>query len=132
MKNPENVVFFDGVCNFCNATVNWLMIANKRRNLMFASLQGKTAEQVLAVSDRVGLASLVYYRKGKVYRKSTAALWVFRDTAWYGFLAFPFFLIPIVLRNRVYDWVASNRYRWFGKRDSCRVPTLDEKARFLD
>jgi len=117
MRNPENIVFFDGVCNFCNSTVNWLMAANKRRNLRFASLQGKTAEKVLPVSDRVDLASIVYYRKGRVYRKSGAALWVFRDVAWYGFLAFPFFLIPVGMRDRVYDWVASNRYRWFGKRD---------------
>ena len=132
MRNPENVVFFDGVCNFCNSAVNWLMAANKRRNLRFASLQGKTAEKVLPVSDRVDLASIVYYRKGRVYRKSTAALWVFRDVAWYGFLVFPFFLIPAVLRDLVYDWVATNRYRWFGKRDACRVPTLAEQDRFLD
>ena len=125
-------MFFDGVCNFCNSTVNWLMAANKRRNLRFASLQGKTAEKVLPVSDRVDLASIVYYRKGRVYRKSAAALWVFRDVAWYGFMTFPFFLIPVGMRDRVYDWVASNRYRWFGKRDTCRVPRLDEKARFLD
>jgi predicted DCC family thiol-disulfide oxidoreductase YuxK len=108
------------------------MAANKRRNLRFASLQGKTAEKVLTVSDRVDLASVVYYRKGRVYRKSTAALWVFRDVAWYGFLVFPFFLIPTVLRDRVYDWVATNRYRWFGKRDTCRVPTLAEQTRLLD
>ena len=131
MSRPDSIIFFDGVCNFCNSTVNWLMIRNKRGNLKFASLQGESAKVLLPEEWLNDLSSIVYYRRGKCYVKSTAVLFIFIDLAWYGVLVLPFFLVPTFIRNYMYDGIARNRYRWFGKRSSCRIPTTEEQSRFL-
>ncbi|MFM7104750.1 MAG: thiol-disulfide oxidoreductase DCC family protein [Flavobacteriales bacterium] len=131
MSRPDSIIFFDGVCNFCNSTVNWLMIRNKRGNLKFASLQGESAKVLLPEEWLNDLSSIVFYRRGKCYVKSTAVLFIFIDLAWYGVLVLPFFLVPTFIRNYLYDGIARNRYRWFGKRSSCRIPTTEEQSRFL-
>jgi predicted DCC family thiol-disulfide oxidoreductase YuxK len=132
MEAANNIVFFDGVCNFCNNTVNWLMARNTRRNLLFSSLQGSNAQRVLPQELLVDLSSIVYYRRGRIFTKSTAVLFICNDMAWYGGLALPFFLVPRFVRDGVYNWVARNRYKWFGKSDTCRVPSAAERTRFLD
>lgn len=132
MDQTENIVFFDGVCNFCNSTVNWLMARNSRGNLKFSSLQGSAATRLLPEAMVRDLSSIVYYRNGNCLVKSTAVLYIFRDMAWYGFLALPFFLVPRFLRDAIYSWVATNRYRWFGKRQNCRIPSPEERSRFID
>jgi predicted DCC family thiol-disulfide oxidoreductase YuxK len=132
MSQPDSIVFFDGVCNFCNSTINWLIARNTKGNLKFSSLQGSTAERLLPMEMVKDLSSIVYYRKGRSYTKSTAVLFILNDMAWYGFAALPFLLVPRFLRDGVYNWVARNRYRWFGKRESCRIPTPEERIRFLD
>ena len=132
MEVANNIVFFDGVCNFCNGTVNWLMARNKRRNLLFSSLQGSTAKRLVPQEMLVDLSSIVYYRKGSMYTKSTAVLFICKDMAWYGGLALPFLLVPRFVRDGVYNWVARNRYKWFGKSDTCRIPSAAERTRFLD
>jgi predicted DCC family thiol-disulfide oxidoreductase YuxK len=132
MNASDNIVFFDGVCNFCNGTINWLMARNTRQNLLFSSLQGSTAKRLLPHEMLVDLSSIVYHRRGRIYTKSTAVLFICKDMAWYGGLALPFLLVPCFVRDRVYNWVAQNRYKWFGKSDACRVPTAAERTRFLD
>jgi len=132
MSQPDSIVFFDGVCNFCNSTVNWLVARNTKGNLKFSSLQGSTAQRLLSNEMVTDLSSIVYYRKGSSYTKSTAVLFIVSDMAWYGFLALPFLLVPRFLRDGIYNWVARNRYRWFGKREACRIPTHEERGRFLD
>jgi predicted DCC family thiol-disulfide oxidoreductase YuxK len=132
MSHPESIVFFDGVCNFCNSTVNWLIARNIRGNLKFSSLQGETAKQLLPEALVSDLSSIVYFRNGKFFIKSTAALLIFRDMAWYGFLGLPFFIVPSFLRDALYNWIARNRYHWFGKREACRIPTPEERSRFME
>jgi len=132
MEAANNIIFFDGVCNFCNGTVNWLMARNKKRNLLFSSLQGSNAQRILPQELLVNLSSIVYYRKGRIYTKSTAVLFICKDMAWYGGLALPFLLVPRFARDGVYNWIARNRYKWFGKSDTCRIPSAAERTRFLD
>jgi predicted DCC family thiol-disulfide oxidoreductase YuxK len=132
MSKSESIVFFDGVCNFCNSTVNWLMARNRRGNLKFSSLQGSTASRLLPQPMVKDLSSIVYYRKGNCYTKSTAVLFIVRDMAWYGLIAMPFLLLPRFVRDNIYNWIARNRYRWFGRREACRLPTPEERSRFLD
>ena len=132
MNASDNIVFFDGVCNFCNGTINWLMARNTRQNLLFSSLQGSTAKRLLPHEMLVDLSSIVYHRRGRIYTKSTAVLFICKDMAWYGGLVLPFLLVPRIVRDGVYNWVAQNRYKWFGKSDACRVPTAVERTRFLD
>jgi predicted DCC family thiol-disulfide oxidoreductase YuxK len=132
MLQQQSIVFFDGVCNFCNSSVNWIMARNKKGNIMFASLQSDAAKRILPPSMLTELSSLVYYRNGKCHVKSRAALFIFRDMAWYGFLGMPLLLLPPFLGDAIYDWVARNRYKWFGKRETCRIPSPQERNRFMD
>lgn len=132
MSEQQSIVFFDGVCNFCNSSVNWIMARNTKGTIKFAPLQGNAAKRMLPPSMISELSSLVYYRKGKCLVKSRAALAILRDAAWYGFIGLPLLLVPRFLSDAVYDWFARNRYTWFGKRESCRIPTAEEKNRFLD
>ena len=132
MSQRDAIVFFDGVCNFCNGTVNWLMARNKRGNLSFSSLQGKAAQTLLPEHMVKDLSSIVYYRSGKCYTRSSAVIRIVMDMAWYGKAAALFLLVPAFIRDHIYGWIARNRYRWFGKREACRIPTKEERARFID
>lgn len=136
MKNEicDRVVFFDGVCNFCNYWVNFAIKRDKKKKLKFAPLQGETAKvvfqkQSLSTST---LSTVVFIEEGKVYTQSSAALRICRhlDGGWklfYGLI-----VIPKFIRDAIYNVIAKNRYRWFGKTESCMIPTPEMKKRFLD
>lgn len=125
------IVFFDGVCNLCNATVDFL-IRRKSKHLYFASLQGKTAEARLGSVRVQALSSVILFRRGAIYEKSDALLEIctLLGGAWTFFQIFR--IIPRNLRDYVYDFIASHRYEWFGKRETCRLPTPEERTQFLD
>ncbi|GAB3177739.1 thiol-disulfide oxidoreductase DCC family protein [Telluribacter humicola] len=128
-----NIVFFDGVCNLCNGAVNFLIDHDSKQQLKYASLQSKAGQAVL---QKYGLPqdeyeSFLLLKEDKLYQKSDAALEVARllGGAWAGLYVFK--LIPRFIRDAVYNWVASNRYRWFGKNSSCRIPTPELRERFV-
>ncbi len=127
-----HVIFFDGVCGLCNGFVDFVMRMDKKNIFHFAPLQGEYAAQHLPQSDTSDLSSVVFMSDGKTLRKSHAVLGVFR------MLGLPLSLldvakvIPQPLLDMIYDWVASNRYRWFGQKDTCRIPTPSERSRFLN
>jgi predicted DCC family thiol-disulfide oxidoreductase YuxK len=129
LANSE-VVFFDGVCNLCNAFVNFLMARSTR--LLFASLQGKTAAETLPKEMIDGLSSIVFYDHGRIYTESSAALRILTRLGGLYKLLGVFLIVPRFFRDAVYRFVASHRYSWFGKRDICRLPTPEERAQFLD
>ncbi len=132
MKDDRCIVFFDGVCNLCNGAVNWLVARNVRGKLNFASMQGSTAASLLPVEMRENSQSVIYYRNGRLLVKSTAAVYILSDGAWYGGIAMLLLLVPVFVRDGIYDWVARNRYRWFGKKETCRIPTEAECSYFLN
>ena len=129
----QPVILFDGVCNFCNGAVNFAIKRDKKARLKFATLQSGIASQLL---DKFNLSardlnSFVLIENGKVYTRSTAALKVFRylDGLWplmYGFI-----IVPIFLRDAIYKLIAKNRYRWFGIRKECMIPTPEVRSRFF-
>lgn len=129
----DRVVLFDGECNLCDATVDRLLRLDRRRRLRFGALQSERGRELL---ERHGgsadMESIVYLRDGELLERSSAALHIARDLGGIPTLAFALVVVPPFIRDRVYDWVARNRYRWFGRRDTCRVPTPGERARFLD
>lgn len=128
------VVLFDGVCNLCNGAVNMLIDRDKKNVFRFASLQSAYGQQVVAKHHLQGeyLNTILLVEGDKVYERSTAVLRVFKHLGGlYGLLYF-FIVVPVFIRNAVYNFVARNRYRWFGKRDVCRVPTPELKAKFLE
>ncbi len=130
-KGP--IVFFDGVCNLCNGAIDWLVRHDPKRRIQYASLQGTTAAQI--VPDHLNEGdpdSILLWVDGAVLSRSDAVLKILSYLSpGYRSLANAGKIVPRFLRDSIYKWVARNRYRWFGKRDSCRLPTPEERATFL-
>jgi len=128
------VILFDGVCNLCNGFVQFVIARDPQGRFRFASLQSKAAAALLNGQVQSGPLpdSVLLAEDGRIYTRSTAALRVARGLGFPWNLSYGFVMVPKPLRDAVYDWVARNRYAWFGKRDVCMVPTPDQRARFLD
>lgn len=130
---PHAFVLFDGVCNLCNGSVNFIIDRDPEGYFKFASLQSEEAE---AIMRRVGISgasleSIVLVEGGRVYRRSDAVLRIARKLKGLWPALALFSIVPRPIRDWVYDWIARNRYRWFGKRDTCRIPTPELRSRFL-
>lgn len=135
MPTPRThaIVLFDGVCNLCNTSVNYIIDHDTDGYFKVASLQSDAAQALLAdyALPADYLDSLVLVEDGEVYMRSTAALRIARRLDGAVRLLTIFLAIPEPLRDIVYAWIARNRYRWFGKRDTCRLPTPELQERFL-
>lgn len=126
------IVFFDGVCAMCNGFVDVVLRADKRGALRFAPLQGETARRMLGEQpDDEGRWSMIYLDERGLHDQSDASLEVYRRLGGFWRLLGMARWVPRWLRDPVYRTIARNRYRWFGRRDACRVPTEEERARFL-
>jgi len=130
----QQIVFFDGVCNLCNRSVNFLIKNDKKGVLKFASLQSEFAKKTLpkTLLNNEDLDSILFYTEGKYYEKSNAVLKLCRTLGVFFYVFQLGYLLPPFLRNGLYMLIAKNRYRWFGTTAQCRVPTTDLKERFLD
>jgi predicted DCC family thiol-disulfide oxidoreductase YuxK len=129
-----SIVVFDGVCNLCNWVVQLIIRHDPDGYFQFASLQseaGKTLLESHGVST-VQPESVVLVRDGRVFTMSDAALEITRDLGFPLSMLYPLIVLPKGFRDWVYKIVARNRYRWFGRRDACMMPTPDLKRRFLD
>ena len=130
----QTSVFFDGVCNLCNRSVNFLISKDKKEVLKFASLQSEYAQNTIPkeLLNRENLDTIVVYTNGKLYNRSNAVLKLCKILGG-GFYVFLIgYLIPRFIRDGLYRFIANNRYRWFGTQSQCRVPTSDLKDRFLE
>lgn len=126
------VLFFDGVCGLCDATVHWLLDRDRHAVMRFAPLQGETAAAVLPAADSQNLRSVVLVDGAGVHRRSAAAIRSLRHLGGkYKTLARLLWLIPAPLRELGYMFISKIRYRLFGKRDLCRLPKPGENERFL-
>ena len=129
----ERTILFDGVCNLCNGTVQFLLRHDKRIRFRFAPLQSDTAERLLGVKpNEQDMHSFIYLRKGEMLERSTAALNVAKDLGGLWYLLYSFILIPVCWRDVIYTWIAKNRYRWFGRKDQCMIPEPGIADRFLE
>lgn len=126
------ILFFDGVCGLCNRFVDFVLRHDRRGVFLLAPLQGKTAERFLNRKDREDLDSVVLLLNGRPRYRSSAALRVIARLGGFWSLFGLFLLIPPPLRDWVYGLVARNRYRMFGKFETCRLPTPEERGRLLD
>lgn len=129
---PPRIVFFDGICGLCNTSVDFLMPRDHNDRLHFATLQGETAEQLLSPEQLSDLDTILYYREGKVLDRSTAVLTILKDMGGPWSVLRVALILPRSLRDAVYKIVADNRYRWFGKKESCRMPTPKERGKIMD
>ena len=132
-QHPERVLLFDGVCNLCNSSVNWIIDHDPAGKFSFAALQSDygSARMRDFGADPAVLDSVVLIQNGKLYKKSRAALEVARQMKGLYPALYVFRLIPPFLRDLIYNWVAKNRYKWFGERNECRMPTPELKSRFV-
>ena len=130
MPRTPPVLLFDGVCGLCNSAVDFAMAEDTEGRLRFAPLQGEYAERVVGDAAK-SLRSLVLVDNGQVLEKSDAVLRVAQHLGGMWRLAAVARVVPRPLRDLVYDFVATHRYRWFGKKETCRMPTAEERARFI-
>ncbi|HZJ14791.1 MAG TPA: DCC1-like thiol-disulfide oxidoreductase family protein [Chthoniobacteraceae bacterium] len=125
-------MFFDGVCGMCNAFVSLVLRIDRKQTFLFAPLQGSTARDLLPpLADDAREWSMIYVDEAGPHDQSDASLEVYRRLGGIWQLLSLLRYIPRFIRNPVYRVIARNRYRWFGKRDTRRVPTPAEQARFL-
>jgi predicted DCC family thiol-disulfide oxidoreductase YuxK len=127
------VLLFDGVCNLCNGTVDFIIRKDRKKQFRFLSLQSEAGVAALEVFPLPeGTDSVILIHKGKMHTESDAALEVARLLPLPWKLAVLFKIIPRPWRNSVYRMIARNRYRWFGKKETCRLPSPEERAYFPD
>lgn len=133
MSSDYKIILFDGICNLCSGAVDFFIRHDKKNIFRFAALQsdaGIKLQQKLGIDPEL-IESFILIEGSKYYKKSTAAL---RLTRYIGFpyiLFYPLLLIPPFIRNFVYDIIAKYRYTWFGKKNTCRIPTPEEQSKFL-
>lgn len=134
VQKAYKIILFDGVCNLCNSSVQFVIKRDTENTFRFAALQSEIGQKLVAERgiDGSKTDSIILIEPGiAYYTKSDAALQIGRQLKGYRTISKILNLIPSALRNIVYDFVARNRYRWYGKRDECMVPTPELKAKFL-
>jgi predicted DCC family thiol-disulfide oxidoreductase YuxK len=129
----DHIVFYDGICGLCNRSVNWLIKHDRKRILRYASLQSGFSKKALQAEGLdITSGTIVFYDDQKIYTKSAAILKIFHRLGGIYRLAGIFYVLPPVLRDAIYDWIARNRYRWFGKYESCPMPDPGNRQLFID
>ena len=128
----DNIVFFDGYCILCNGLVDFLLKADRKGMLKFASLQGDTAKKLLSPDYLDKVDTIIFKnQKGEISIKSRAIIQILITIGGIWKVLAVFSFLPSSFLNRIYDFVAQKRYKWFGKRDQCRIPNPDERERIL-
>lgn len=133
VKLEHSVILFDGVCNLCNGSINFIIKRERKDKFRFVSIQSNEGEKII---NHFGLSSIsestmILIEGSKVYTKSTAALIIAKNLSGLWPLLYIFIIIPKPIRDFAYGIVARNRYSWFGKRESCMIPTDELKRKFL-
>ncbi|MBK7734707.1 MAG: thiol-disulfide oxidoreductase DCC family protein [Chitinophagaceae bacterium] len=134
MVSSSPIILFDGICNLCNRSVQFIIKHDKEKVYRFAAFQSKAGQKLLQQYNLPlkQYSSFLLIENNKAYSQSTAALKVAKNLSGLVKLAVVFNIVPAGIRNIVYNFVARNRYQWFGKKESCMVPTQDLKARFFN
>jgi predicted DCC family thiol-disulfide oxidoreductase YuxK len=130
----KKIILFDGVCNLCNSAVQFVIKHDKDDVFRFVALQSELGQEILAYIglDVKNIDSIVLYEPGVAYYyKSDAALQIAKRLNGLFSLGIIFKIIPTGIRNSLYDYIAKNRYKWYGKKESCMLPTPELKAKFL-
>lgn len=127
------IILFDGVCNLCNSSINFIIDHDKYNVFKFASLQSETGQVLLKKFklDTKDFDTIVLIENDKCFVRSGAVLRIVKYFPGIWKLLYLFIIVPSPLRDFLYDILADNRYKWFGKKDSCRVPTPELKEKFL-
>lgn len=132
--NHKKIILFDGVCNFCNYWVNFILKHDLKKIFLFAALQSKAGQELLAKFNlsTTNFDTFILINDDSYQTKSDAAISIAQNLSGWPKILLIGKIIPRFLRNFIYDLIAKNRYKIFGKKESCRVPTKEEKERFLE
>lgn len=132
-STDSKIILFDGVCNFCNYWVNFIIDRDKQNVFKFAALQSEKGAELLNKFNlpKGDFDSFILIVDNKVFKKSSAAFEIAKHLNGWLKILIPFSILPHTLTDHIYDLVAKNRYKFFGKKDSCRIPTKEEKSKFL-
>lgn len=133
MQNEIKIIFFDGVCNLCNSSVDFIVRHEISKAFFFSSLQSEFAKEFFKLKNKdLSYESIILFESDNFHIKSDAALRISRFLKWpWKGLKWGVFL-PRILRDKVYELIAKNRYRWFGQKETCRFPTNEELSYFLE
>ena len=133
IKN-KTIILFDGVCNLCNSSVQFIIKRDKKKQFLFTSLQSDAARDILLQFQLKNseMHSILLIENEKIYQKSDAILKIVKHLSGMWKMSYGFIIIPKFIRDYVYMLIAKNRYRWFGKREVCMIPTKELQMRFLD
>jgi len=135
LPNGKKIILFDGVCNLCEASVQFVIKHDQKDEFRFVALQSDLGREIL---NHIGIStknidSVVLYVPGVAYyTKSNAALQIAKSLGGFFHFGTAFKILPTSLRNIVYDYVAKNRYLWYGKKEACLIPTTEVKSKFLE
>ena len=134
LTENKKLILFDGVCNLCNSSVQYVIKHDKKNKFLFTALQSETGQQLInqyGIDTSKTDSILLYTPKKGVVAKSTAALTIAYHLGFPNNILSIFLVIPAFIRNWVYDYIAKNRYKWYGKKESCWIPTPELKSKFL-
>ena len=129
----NNIILFDGVCNFCDSSVNFIIDRDKKNIFKFAALQSEKGQEILEYFKlpKDDFDSFVFIENDKVFKKSSAALKIANKLGGLLKIFYPLIIVPKFIRDFFYSLIANNRYKLFGKKDACRIPTPELKQKFL-
>lgn len=129
----NKIILFDGVCNYCNAMVNFAIRNDTESILRFAALQSKKGEELRKKYDiDPAIDSVILIDDGKAYTYSDAALRICKYLRWPMKIGYALIIVPGFIRQPLYKWIAANRYKWFGRKEQCMIPSKEIRDRFLE
>ncbi len=136
VPKDKQLILFDGVCNLCNYSVLYVIKRDKKDVFLFAPLQSNIGEEIITAFniDTQNTDSIILYnpKTNTITSKSSAALHIAKHLGFPSNLMVIFFIVPSFIRNWVYNYVAKNRYKWYGKKDSCMIPTPELQSKFME
>jgi predicted DCC family thiol-disulfide oxidoreductase YuxK len=129
----SSIILFDGMCNFCNSSINFIIKHDKKNHFRFAPLQSEAGKQLLNQLNLIDSNSdtIILIENNKLYKRSDAVLRIAKHLDRAYFLLFGFLIIPRFLRDGVHKYISLNRYKWFGKNDICIIPTPELRRKFI-
>lgn len=132
-NTEQKIILFDGVCNFCNYWVNFIIDRDKKNIFKFAALQSEKGNEITKKNNlpQNDFDSFILISQNKVYKKSAAAFEILKHLDSWFIIIYPIKYLPIAVNDFFYDLIAKNRYKFFGRKNVCRIPTNEEKAKFL-
>jgi predicted DCC family thiol-disulfide oxidoreductase YuxK len=130
----HSIILFDGVCNLCNAAVQFIIRRDDSNHFLFASMQSERGKKILAENNLSSneMSSFILFENGKVYDRSTAVLRIARKLNGSWRFLYSFIVVPKFIRDGIYRIISKNRYQWFGKKNECMIPTGGIEAKFLN